>query len=436
MEFRGRDDYIKTLLQDIMGSFKSPEYRIAMFTMLASPGVGKTRVFAEFVKMSSADMKNIVDDKSLDKVTETTLNIVVSFGEHAPYRTEEESIDVIKFSLIFRILWIWLTDKSDISHVYDVIASYQKSGRLHIFDLSLSSVLELMSKRSGKKNFNVFVDDLFISTPKDVANEQLRTMSYAPETELPGLALRMIFSCRSCEPFDHLFKYKFRPHHSPLFDLIEKSSTRSIVSASMKERRDDCPKGRFELPDEIMVNIITLLCGGHMRTCKILIETMSGMRSANEVLSYIESASNAYKKIYTNNVRGAVVVCMLGYYILSNTLIRNSLNEEFTTAGMMLSNGQLMSAYSVSDVASYLQPRMPLLSLFQWALETCDNQNAGEGSELAKCIVKLLHIATCRGTTNRLKYTSACIMRHMIMRHVYNDLMDGIRQGWTGVMQN
>ena len=128
------------------------------------PGVGKTRLFLELVKMTADERKRClldVDDNVKEKkaLINDLLPIAVSFNGCTLFNSADSKITgqaECLSHIVIRILHIWLTNELNITLLSRTMAAALKSGALPQKEFTLGTVLSLVSRRAGHTEMVVF----------------------------------------------------------------------------------------------------------------------------------------------------------------------------------------------------------------------------------------------------------------------------------------
>jgi len=96
MTFDGREEVLSALLDYVSTSILKDSDKSSIFFIHASPGVGKTRLFTEVVKMSTDEQKRfLVDNPSIVEnatVIDNILHMAITFNSATPYEAKHGKV--------------------------------------------------------------------------------------------------------------------------------------------------------------------------------------------------------------------------------------------------------------------------------------------------------------------------------------------------------
>ena len=154
LHFGGRENTISSLLNDICGSIVNPSAKKPIHFIHAPPGVGKTSLFLEMIKMGSEDQKRLLlhagayDAEEKIALIDDILHIAVSFSGCTPYdgiHIKATNIPSILSHNFLRIMHIWLTNIG-LNELFLVITTALAAGEL----TDQLSVLSMVARRAGR----------------------------------------------------------------------------------------------------------------------------------------------------------------------------------------------------------------------------------------------------------------------------------------------
>jgi len=439
MNFEGRTDAVRGLLNHVCMTIVSTYERHPIFFVHASPGVGKTRIFTEIVKMGTEKQKSILfgvgDAERKSAQLENILHIVISFNSTTRYKAEQDAVadesDSL-FQILLRILHMWLTVESSIQRVFIKIKACVTSGRLPVQFLTFDEVLSLVSQRSQRKYINLLVDELLKITNDILLNDIVKSLAAEQDIQYRPFNLRVCFSSLKVGVFKLAETDSGRKVTSIPLPLLGASDTRSVIAISSREKRADFLRGRSDVTDDLLIDMIMLLSGGHMRACETLIRELHNVTNSSTLGEYVKAACNSYGQTYNPNILGAVVLCLLGVSVRSNTVVRVA-NGIYATVSDLVASGQLMASINEVEENAFVSPNMPLISFIQWTFKTNDEYYKAEemgmegtGYEIAIPMTTLLNRLIEPGSMSGKSFESVCILRHIIMRSVYFHLTQGV----------
>ena len=441
MSFKGRDETIGTVLDHFCDSIMKPPEKNHIFFVHASPGVGKTRLFLEMVKMNVEDRKpNILYvGKREEKraLIDNFIHIAVSFNGSTTYRDLDSIITGMKDCLsqvVIRILHIWLTTGGGLSELSKKITAALRSGTLPPDEFNLSKVLSLVSRRSGRKHVILLIDEILKVTDDSIKDEIVLALASEQDIKDYSYTLRVLFSSLKVDIFAKAKTYSGRPISSVSLPLLKRKDTQSLALEAAERAIDVFLDGKSLGTKSQLVGIMTMLSGGHMRAMEHLCTTLENLENSDSVLFYISHACRTYK-LETKDIYGAILLSLLGQPVPLDTRVR--LKTTSVTVEDMVANGLLVDSITAEYTDITVLPNMPLLSLIRWAFIVNEKfvkekrANLGRISEdqypglhIAKLITKLVETAVTSGPITGKIFESVCIIRHLVMRHVYKSLME------------
>ena len=448
MEFDGREETVGSLLNTICDTTLDPKAKTPIHFMHASPGVGKTRFFLEMVKMGVDKQKSYlykgaflnkkISMEKKEALLDDILHIAVSFNGRTAYKPKHITVTTepeILSHITLRIMHIWLS-KVSLTDLYEDIKAAVASGILSPRHLTLKSVLSLVSRRAGRKHIVLYVDEILKMYDSDATNDLVVSLSAEQDEEdegedmdkdkdeNPPYSLRVCYSALKVDIFARARSFSGRDIISTPLPLISRNVARNISAKVVERAEYPITWAETKLPK--YVNILTLLSGGHMRAMESLVRTYENLEQSKGISKYIRAACSNYGDSYETNIYGAVLLSLLGYSVPKDTIV-NYLGHSITVEDMVAS-GRLMASFTNADAHLDVKPNMPLLSLIQWAFTTVENRNSNmkpPGYEVALTLTDLVDDAVGMGAMTGKKFESVCIRRHIIMRRLYNSLMEG-----------
>ena len=438
-KFVGRDKTISSILDNICRSILKPSSRKPIYFIHASPGMGKTRLFLEMVKIGIDDQKLLLlDDGTIEEkgaLLEDILYIAISFNGSTPYNpthTKITKVADILSHIFLRVMHIWLTNVT-ITEIFRAITTSLAAGELNDELLTLKSMLSIVAQRSGRKCIVLFVDEILKVSDREVMNTLVLSLNAVQDVHHNPFTLRVCFSALEVDTFASAQRISGRNIISSPLTLLSRDDTLRLVTTTTTKERERYLCGRSDLTDDQLIEIMTLLSGGHMRALEFVLRTLQTMNKNNTVLYFIETVCRKYSEHYGTNTYAAILLSFLGCRTTRNTQVGSG--NESMTVGDMVASGKLMSSFSDVFNDSAVVPSMPLISLIQWAYSTSSKYDGAtvtnfsqenKGANIAILIVN--HFKKTFGTTAMTGkvFESVCILRHIIMRHVYKSLTDGV----------
>ena len=432
LEFGGRHATISAILDNVCGSIIMPPEKNRIYFMHASPGVGKTRLFLEMVKLETdRQIRHVLvndDQEEASAIIGDILHIAVSFNGSTQYDSADSTITgktECLSHIIIRILHTWLTNAADITKLSKIIETALKSGKLLPQEFTLSSVLSLVAQRAKKKHVVLLIDEILKVTNSDIRNDLV--LRLASEQDKKGsCTLRVLFSSLRVDIFAIAKASSRRQIVSIPLPLLRGNDAESIASKAAESVTDVYLRGRSLGTKSQLVRIMALLSGGHMRAMEHLSKTLRHLRNSQSVLHYISQACISYRLDFATNIYGAVLLSLLGSSVRVNSIVRHQ--DTSVTVEDMVANGQLMASLTHAETHARVLPNMPLISLIQWACfvnEECPEDGREEpGREIARLVTKLVDTALTSGPITGKIFESVCIIRHLMMRYVYKSLME------------
>ena len=437
MEFEGREDTISSVLDSVCKTILKPSAKKPVYFIHASPGMGKTRLFLEMVRMGDEERKSYLS-KSLDKenkikLIDDFLHVAISFNGctyYNPMHTKISDVSDILSHVSLRIMHIWLSTVA-IEDLFKVITTAKKAGELTNDLLSFKSVISIVLRRASRKRIVLFIDEILKMDDSEVMNQLVLRLSAAQDEE--SYSLRVCYSALKVDIFERVKAYSGRKIICTPLPLIHEDATRSIsTKVANKETR---PRDGETQSNEMFIDAMTQLSGGHMRALETLATTFEDLNRTEDVLDLIRKAGRHYSTLYVTNIYAAVVLSLLASPIKKSATV-NYLGKSITVDDMVAS-GRLMASFENEQSELKVLPNMPPLSLIQWAFQTADNYNCKDKTseyQVANTISNIVQEALATGAMTGKKFESVCIRRHILMRHVYKSVMEGnVVENPTGV---
>ena len=123
----------------------------------------------------------------------------------------------------------------------------------------------------------------------------------------------------------------------------------------------------------------------------------------------------------TKDLYGAILLSLLGQTVPLDTKVRGL--KMSITIEDMVANGLLVASLTDVNTTISVLPNMQLLSLIRWAFFTKNtfikDNMCTLGLDIALLIAKLVDIAIVSDPITGKICESTCIIRHLIMPHVY-----------------
>ena len=440
MEFEGREDTIGSVLHNVCSTILEPTAKKPLYFIHASPGMGKTRLFLEMVRIGADEQKRLLsglpDRKEAIDLVDDFLHIAVSFNgctTYDPMHIKITDVPDILSHISLRIMHIWLSTVA-IEDLFKAITTAMKAGEVTDELLSLKAVLKLVSRRTGRKRIVLFIDEILKIYDSDVMNHLVLRLCAAQDEV--SYSLRGCYSALRVDIFERVRSNSGRDIICTPLRLISRAITRSISTKVVK--RDKYPRLWEASTKRQFIEMMTLLSGGHMRAMETLALTLAHHEGSESVMEYIRKACRNYVRSFETNIYGAVLLSLLGYSVSKDTIVNDS--GKSITVEDMVASGRLMASFETVETNLDVMPNMPLISLIQWAFRTFDEfrnvkkKSKRLGYEVARTISYMLHVAVATGPVSGKKFEYVCIMRHILMRQLYKSLMEeNIVRNITGV---
>ena len=428
MEFEGRENTISSILDNVCDTILKPLAKKPVYFIHASPGMGKTRLFLEMVKMGDEEQKFYLskspDIENKRKLVDDFLHIAISFNgctTYDPIHLKISHVSEILSQISLRIMHIWLTTVA-IDDLYLAIIGGLAAGELTGDLLSLKSVLSVVSRRANRKRIVLYMDEILKIDDSEVINQLVMRLSAAQDEE--SYSLRVCYSALKVDIFERVKTYSGRMIICTPLPLISENDTRSISTKAAN--KDELPRERATQSKEMFINAMTLLSGGHMRAMETLTRTFEELSCTEDVLDLMRKAGRKYFSLYDSNIYGAVVLSLLACPIRKSATVNHS--GKSITVEDMVASGRLMASFENERSELPVLPNMPLLSLIQWAFQTADDYKSKVNApeyQVASTISNIVQEALATGPMTGKKFESICIRRHILMRHVYKSIMEG-----------
>ena len=428
MEFEGREDTISSVLDNVCYTILKPLAKKPVYFIHASPGMGKTRLFLEMVRMGDEEQKYYLS-KSADienkrKLVDDFLHVAISFNgctNYNPVHVKITDVSDILSHISLRIMHIWLSTVA-IEDLFNAIRVAVIAGEVTDNLLSLKSVLSLVSRRASRKRIVLYMDEMSKIDDSKLMNHLVEILSAAQDEE--SHSLRVCYSALKVDIFERIKEYSRRMIICTPLPLISENDTRSISTKAIN--KDELKRDRAIQTKEMFINAMTLFSGGHMRAIEILTRTIEELSSTEDALDFIRKAGRTYSASYITNIYAAVLLSLLACRIKKSATVNHS--GRSTTVEDMVACGRLMASFDNERSNLPVRPNMPLLSLVQWAFQTAEyNHRKNKSSEyqVADTICNIVQEALATGSMTGKKFESVCIRRHILMRHVYKSVMEG-----------
>ena len=437
LEFGGRHEVIRDMLDYFCETLLYPFEHTPLYFINASPGVGKTRLFLQMVKLEVEELKRHLSNNhqinAKREVVDDFLHVAVSFNgstSYNPLHIKLGNIPNVLSHITLRMMHIWLTNTS-INELFADIVAAVASGELASRHLRLESVLPLIARRAGRKHIILFVDEIRNISDSEVRNSLVAHLAGEQDVVHDSHSLRICFSTQRVD-FSAIRSLCGRKICCTPLPLLSSDDTQRIVAQVLTRQRDKFLRNKSSLFTTQLIGVMTLLSGGHMCALEHLSSTLEGLDIADSFAHYIDKACRSYDMTYTKFIFGAVLLSLVGYYTYIDVRVKNSGTS--ITVEDMVAIGQLIAP--LTEETFIIQPNMPLILLMKCALLINERKkkNGGHEFEIANIITKLvdLSISSCRKTGK--KFSTVCIIRHMLMRQLHSSLMEGnIVRNITGI---
>ena len=219
--------------------------------------------------------------------------------------------------------------------------------------------------------------------------------------------------------------------------LLKRNDTHSVAYAAVERSAAVFLEGKSHGTKNQLIEIMTMLSGGHMRAMEHLVNRLKDLTSSDSVLDYVRHACRTYE-LDVKDIYGAVLLSLLDQSVPLDTTVR--LKNTLVTVEDMVANGFLVDSITDIYIPIEVLPNMPLISLIRWAFVVYDEfieENSIDSSvdgvsnerypglRIAQLIIKLMDTALSTDPTTGKIFESVRIIRHLVMRHVYKSLMEG-----------
>ena len=438
MPFVGHDSSVDQLFDEAVNTLLNTSKidRSTIVFVHGSPGIGKTRLISEVVSMKSElldrQRQRFSGDTAKLETLERLLPMSITFNSVTQIHQAEE-LELYnrfaKFYFSLRLLHIWLTDRV-FEEVSLVVISAVRSGKLPVNAISMTSVLTLIKMRSGGCIPYLLVDevlklDSIYKTVKEMASVISEIASLQDDSKnkfaVAFTALKIgIFKLDRTDS-------SFRPIIAVPTGLLSDQQTEFVLNAACG---DEIRKFSISLnsPEKVM-QVLSLVIGGHMRSCEIVIKVMK-VSPANLIHLVIASAVEFNRRYHSLDMRGAAVLCFFGQDVRISDIVQQYSGS--VTVADMVARGELMASFVVDSENQKITPRVPLLSLAAWSFEEAKKGGESCGQELGNATSNLINIALASQMSG-VSFEAFFIAHMQLMRLVYRDVMDGIVPNPTNV---